>query len=99
MAFGFYYIGSLCATAEKGIRAPHIDWFWFSVPIGSQWLSVPILRKTDLVYVLKNKSKILRAPFSKERMLDPPMAMVFHDQAYACEFHHQFNPTAQLEEV
>lgn len=60
---------------------------------------LPLLKSADNVYILKHQSNILRAPLSLERALEAPMAMVFVDKSYACEFQYQFDPTAELKEI
>jgi hypothetical protein len=60
---------------------------------------LPMLKKTTHVYVLKRQENILRAPLPIHRFKEPPMAMVFQDKEYACEFQYQFDPEAQLEEI
>ena len=60
--------------------------------------SLPVLHSTDHVYVLRHNRNILRAPLTVDKFREAPMAMVFQDKAYACEFQYQFDPSAQLEE-
>jgi hypothetical protein len=70
-----------------------------SLGVKSCNISPPLLSKDHTVFVLKHKSNILRAPLTPLKAMEPPMAMVFSDREYACEFQYQFDPSSTLHEV
>lgn len=59
---------------------------------------LPLLDRTDHVFVLKRDGNVLRAPLTVDKVGEAPVAMVFRDRTYACKFQHQFDPESLLEE-
>jgi hypothetical protein len=60
--------------------------------------SLPLLSRSDHLFVLNRQENVLRAPLTVDKFREAPMAMVFRDRTYACEFQYQFDPDSLLEE-